>query len=357
MKIKKLGVFIKGVFIGIANLIPGVSGGTIAFVSGIYQELVEALESFFFHFSKLTSSRRKNLEFLLLVTTGVGVGIMLFAPVVDWLLNNFAASTYAFFVGIIIASVVSILIKEKITLANVFFLVGGALLGGSLLFIPSFSLGVQWYSLIFGGAAVAIATILPGISGAYLLVLFGQYDYFIEAVTIPWNYLLLFFIFTGIVIGLFLFSKLLKNFIDRYYHKALFLLSGFMVGSLPQLIDGYDFDNQFLLWSIMGLIFGGFCAILKLSNNNNFMKSKRINKPVFFIGSLLIGLGLGILIPAQTTLSDSLIITILVLSLSLGGFLVALGMLIPKEKKEATEEKNDEDTYSDSDSEEETKSY
>ncbi len=354
MKIKKLGVFIKGVFIGIANLIPGVSGGTIAFVSGIYQELVEALESFFFHFSKLTSSRRKNLGFLLLVTTGVGVGIMLFAPVVNWLLNNFAASTYAFFVGIIIASVVSILIKEKITLANVFFLVGGALLGGSLLFIPSFSLGIQWYSLIFGGAAVAMATILPGISGAYLLVLFGQYDYFVEAVTVPWNSLFLFFVFVGIVLGLFLFSKLLKNFIDRYYHKALFLLSGFMIGSLPQLIDGYTFNNQFLLWVIMGLIFGGFCAILKLSNNN-FMKSKRINKPVFFIGSLLIGLGLGILIPSQTTLSDSLIITILVLSLSLGGFLVALGMLIPKEKKEVTEEKSDEDTYSDS--EEETESY
>src|SRR6056297_1040210 len=133
MELNKTWVFIKGVFIGIANLIPGVSGGTIAFVSGIYQDLVEALESFFFHFSKLMSTRRKSLGFLLLVIAGVGAGIMLFAPVVNWLLNNFAASTYAFFVGIIIASVVSILIKEKITLANVFFLVGGALLGGSLL--------------------------------------------------------------------------------------------------------------------------------------------------------------------------------------------------------------------------------
>jgi len=261
-----LGLFTKGIFMGIANLIPGVSGGTVAFISGIYRRLIEALESFFFHFSELKKHYSEQLNFLLIVGGGLIVGVFAFAPVINWLLGHFATSTYGVFVGLVLAGAISILWKQHISWIKTALFVLGMLIGGAFFFIHPFSLATHGGGLFLGGMGAALAMILPGISGAYLLVLFGQYDFIIEAVSPPFNWLTLIIVATGMAVGLLLFSKLLKELIERYYQKVIFLLSGFMIGSLPQLMKGRFHHSYFYLWIVAGLIFGGLCVILKTSN-------------------------------------------------------------------------------------------
>ncbi|MGN1216026.1 MAG: DUF368 domain-containing protein [Candidatus Cryptobacteroides sp.] len=235
-----IGVAAKGFAMGAANVIPGVSGGTIALLTGIFNELIGALNAI------LTPKAWKLLfkgsfrefwehihgTFLLWLGAGVVASIFSLAKLMEYVLSHHPVQTWAFFFGLILVSAIFMLadIKGKKP-ADLAWLVLGAALGATIcLLSPSSTPDSPWFIAVCG--AIAICTmILPGISGSFILVLLGKYDYIMSAVSnldIP--VLLVFAV--GCVVGIIAFSKILHWLIAHYEKQTLLVLIGFTVGSL-----------------------------------------------------------------------------------------------------------------------------
>jgi len=232
-------IYLKGMLMGIADLVPGVSGGTIALIAGIYQRLINAIAAVNMKCLKLLLSGQINKVwkqidgwFLLAVFAGILTSIFLFASLLKMLFIEHPVLTWAFFFGLIIASAV-LLIKKNWN-ANPFlwlFLVIGVILGyvlstQSLGYLPNGAIGI----LLAGMIAIS-AMILPGISGSLILILLGKYQTLLAAVhDRDWGTLLLFA--CGCVIGLMVFSRLLKWLLARFHDATLYTLAGLMLGTL-----------------------------------------------------------------------------------------------------------------------------
>jgi putative membrane protein len=230
---------IDGLLMGAANVIPGVSGGTIAFLTGIYQELVDSLKSIdgtavklFFKGRFREFWQRINGGFLLAVFAGVVVSIFSLAKIMQYLLQNHPVAIWSFFFGLILVSTVFIM-KEmgKFTLANsLSFIVGAGL--GVFICIATPATTPDSLAFIFLCGAVTFCTmILPGISGSFILLLLGKYAYMLEAVSDLKLVILLVFA-AGAVVGLLCFSHFLSWLLKKYYKPTLSLLCGLMFGSL-----------------------------------------------------------------------------------------------------------------------------
>ena len=234
------GVFARGLAMGMAEAVPGVSGGTIAFVSGIYDELVGSIAAFS-HTSASTLrrdgwvafARRHNLGFLGLLGAGMAIGLPLTLWLVVGLLASHAVYVTGFFFGLIAASVVHVGLQSSwrwlLTLGLVGFL-GGLLIGS----LETASAGEQSSVIFIAGALAATAWILPGLSGAFVLVMLGLYEPMAKAllaVDLP----VLATFAAGLVIGAVFFSKLLAWLLGRARPAVLALLTGLMAGSLAQL--------------------------------------------------------------------------------------------------------------------------
>lgn len=235
-----IGVAAKGFAMGAANVIPGVSGGTIALLTGIFNELVGALNAI------LTPKAWKLLfkgsfrefweyihgTFLVWLAVGVVASVFSLAKLMEYVLSHHPVQTWAFFFGLILVSAVYMLADLKGKKAvDAVWLVAGAALGATIcLLSPSSTPDSPWFIAVCG--AIAICTmILPGISGSFILVLLGKYDYIMGAVSnldIP--VLLMFAV--GCVGGIVAFSKILHWLIDHYEKQTLLVLIGFTVGSL-----------------------------------------------------------------------------------------------------------------------------
>ena len=225
---------------GMAEAVPGVSGGTIAFVTGIYDELVSSIASFS-HTSASTLlrdgwrafARRHNLGFLGVLGAGMAVGLPFTLVLVVGLLESHGVYVTGFFFGLIAASVVYVGLQSSwrwLVSLGLLGAVGGVLLGA----LASASAGQQWSMIFFAGALAATAWILPGLSGAFVLVILGLYEPMANAllaVDLP-----VLAIFTaGLGIGVVCFSKLLAWLLERARPAVLALLTGLMAGSLAQL--------------------------------------------------------------------------------------------------------------------------
>jgi len=234
------GVFLRGMAMGIAELVPGVSGGTIAFVTGIYSELVASLASF--RLASLSVLLRRglgafwqhhNLSFLLVLGLGMLASVLLFARLFHYLLEQVPTVVWGFFFGLIAASVVQIGRRRSRRHLLGAGLVG-LLCGLLLMFVnPGNGDAAPWV-YFFGGMAAVSAWLLPAVSGSFLLLALGLYGGVLEALSEGlWPVLLM--LGAGCIVGLLAFARILAWVMEAWREPVLALLTGFMAGSLVRL--------------------------------------------------------------------------------------------------------------------------
>ena len=232
---------------GAADVIPGVSGGTIAFISGSYEELIESLNNINSSiFNELRSKgikhswKKLNGPFLLALMSGVLISIFSLAKGVEWLLEHHPILLWAFFFGLVAASIVYISKQIKTTLWDIAGLkvVLAITIGGSIAYFITILNPIESSDsnlfLFFAGALAICAMILPGISGAFIMVIIGAYGPVLEAISNR-DIKTILIIGTGAIVGLLSFSKLLKWLFESYNQLTLAVLTGFMIGSLNKI--------------------------------------------------------------------------------------------------------------------------
>ena len=231
-------VFLRGVLMGVAELVPGVSGGTIAFISGIYYRLVSALSSFGPQSLKLVMQprhfwRHHQLGFLLILLVGMVAGILVFARLIGFMMEAAEPVLWAFFFGVIAVSVLQIGAARAPRYLAAYGALG-VLAGLLFLSLPSVDMSESMFVLFVAGMVAVSAWILPGISGSFVLLLLGLYDDVILAVNqLDWTFLLV--LAGGCGSGLMLFTRALGWLLMRFEDALLAFLTGFMATALIRL--------------------------------------------------------------------------------------------------------------------------
>ncbi|MBW8048785.1 MAG: DUF368 domain-containing protein [Cytophagales bacterium] len=229
----------KGMAMGAANVIPGVSGGTIAFITGIYETLIDSLKSFDMQAVKLLAggkiarlSKHINLEFLLAVFIGIAISIISLAKLLEWLFENHPVLLWSFFFGLILASVFFVGKTIGKWSVGVFLMLvtGTAIAAGISLFNPAGENHNTVYLFICGIAAIS-SMIVPGLSGSFVLLLMGNYMLVLTSIT-ELNMVVLIPFALGCVFGLLAFSHLLSYVFKHYKEGTIAILTGFILGSL-----------------------------------------------------------------------------------------------------------------------------
>ena len=247
MRISKLGIFLRGILMGVAEIVPGISGGTVAFITGIYAKLVSSIASVGIGSIRLLSSPKEfyeyhNLGFLLLLFLGMVTGVLGFSNVMSFLLKQYAPIVWGMFFGLILGSVF-LIGKERNPIRLLTYGVLGLCLGLFFVFLPE-SKGDLDYIIFFVVSMLAVcAWILPGISGSFVLLVFGYYSTVIEAVSSVQADILV-VLFAGLASGLLMFSKALSWLLANYEDQLLSLLTGIMLGSLLKLWPWHLPDEQ-----------------------------------------------------------------------------------------------------------------
>ncbi len=223
---------------GAADIVPGVSGGTMAFITGIYHELVRSLASFGPSSLRLLAqplvfAQQHNLRFLCALAGGMLVGVLLFAQLMSFLLVHFQPVVWGFFSGVIAMSVVIIgRARAPVTLLS--YGVVGLVCGIALLWLPTTNTEPALWMIFVGGIVSVCAWLLPAVSGSYMLLAMGLYTTIIAAVA-ELDLLILMILMSGCAVGLLLFSKSLAWLLRHHQEPLLALLTGFMLGSIANL--------------------------------------------------------------------------------------------------------------------------
>ena len=230
---------LKGVGMGAADVIPGVSGGTIAFIVGIYEELLNSIKNIngrtlklFFTFQWRNFWREINGNFLLVLVTGIGISLLSLAKLMIYFLENHPVLVCAFFFGLILVSIyyVSKQIKRWSFVKIVSFLLSGVLAYFVTTATPTETTDSLFFIFLCGAIAIC-AMILPGISGSFILVLLGKYYYMMTALT-TFDFTVILTFVAGAAIGIVMFSKFLSWLLKRFHDLTIAILAGFMLGSL-----------------------------------------------------------------------------------------------------------------------------
>lgn len=241
---------LKGFGMGAANVVPGVSGGTIALLTGIYQDIINSLNSLTEKstWKSLFGGRLGefwksiNGNFLVALLVGVTISIFSLAKLMTWLLAYYPILTWAFFFGLILASAFSMFrdIRDW-KFSDVLFVLCGAGLGVAVCTLsPTSTPDDLWFIFVCG--AVAICTmILPGISGSFILLILGKYDYIMQAVT-DLNIPVLLAMALGCLVGILAFSKFLHWLLGKWEKQTMIVLLGFVIGSLIKVWPWYDHE-------------------------------------------------------------------------------------------------------------------
>jgi len=235
-----VGIFLRGVFMGAADIVPGVSGGTMAFIFGIYEELINSIKTIgqrnfidaVIHFRLREAISLINWTFLIPLGLGVVAAIFMLSGLLEYFLSHQPVFIWSFFFGLIIASVIVIAGRiQRWTWG----LAAAVLLGtvGTYLLVslvPSQTPDTWWFYILTGALASA-AMILPGISGAYILVMLGKYQTVLGAVN-QRDFMTLGLIAVGAAIGLVTFAQILSWLFKRYHDYTVAVLIGLLLGSL-----------------------------------------------------------------------------------------------------------------------------
>lgn len=232
-------LFSKGVAMGAADVVPGVSGGTIAFMTGIYEELLASIKSIgpgsfrtLFKQGPAAFWSEINGSFLLVLALGIGTSIVSLAKIITYLLHTYPALLWSFFFGLILIS--SLYMARQIGrwgVANTASLLVGCAVAYTITVISPAEVVATPITLFLAGSIAICAMILPGISGSFILLLMGMYSHVIGAIK-GFELGVLVIFAAGCVTGLLLFSRFLSWLLSRYHEVTMALLTGFMLGSL-----------------------------------------------------------------------------------------------------------------------------
>ncbi|NOX98850.1 MAG: DUF368 domain-containing protein [Verrucomicrobia bacterium] len=237
---KYISTFLTGIAMGVANAIPGVSGGTIALITGIYERLINAIKSFDITAIRLASkfrikefSKHVDLPFLISLGLGVITGLLTLAKLLKFLFAQYETYVWAYFFGLILASIwlVGKTVNRWGPIALISLAIGGGIALAIALITPAAENDHIPYLILCGVVAMA-SMIIPGISGSFVLVLMGNYKLImIEAIT-TFNLRILIPVGIGAVLGLVTLSHFLSWIFKRYHDAAIALMTGFVAGSL-----------------------------------------------------------------------------------------------------------------------------
>lgn len=232
-------ISLKGMAMGAADVVPGVSGGTIAFISGIYEELIDSINKINLGALKVLKNegiapfwKHINGNFFLALLSGVGISILSLAKGVKWLLDNEPIGVWSFFFGLMIASVL-FLAKDiqKWNLGTILAMILSGIVAYLITVVPPLGSNSGLVYIFFSGALAICAMILPGISGAFILVLLGSYHTVLGALD-RWDLKIIAVFIIGAVVGILSFSKALKWLFSHYRNTTIAGLTGFIIGSL-----------------------------------------------------------------------------------------------------------------------------
>ncbi len=267
-------LFFKGVFMGIADAMPGISGGTIALLLGIYEELIRSISelklSLFFELKKGFNPfwKKLNGNFLLALVSGIGISLISFVKISANFLESFPLFIWSFFLGLIFATVKVIykLINQWSSL-NFFFLIISIIFS---YFLSSFSVyetdEISLLYILFSGVIASSAMILPGISGSLILVILGVYAYLIKSLD-NLEMIIIFTFISGALIGLLGFSRILKYLFNKHRDTTYIIMLGLVIGSIEKVWPwnksfSIELSNLNLFLSISLVILGFVIVVL-----------------------------------------------------------------------------------------------
>ncbi|MBF0278223.1 MAG: DUF368 domain-containing protein [SAR324 cluster bacterium] len=234
---------LKGICMGSADIIPGVSGGTIAFITGIYTQWLAAIASInLIFFKKLLSFELRgalaevHVRFLLPLLLGIGVAIVSTARLMHYLITEHGVLTWSLFFGLILASI--FVVGKEIDQWNgsaILFIGLGALAAFLIVGLIPVSTPESWWFIILSGIIAICAMVLPGLSGSFILLILGKYEFVTGAVKNPFNLeniLIILLFASGCAIGIMGFSRILKYLLARYHSATMAILTGVMIGAM-----------------------------------------------------------------------------------------------------------------------------
>ena len=254
-------LYSKGLCVGAVDLVPGVSGGTIAFITGIYEELLNSLRTFVpKNFKLFFSGKFKefweavNGNFLFVLALGIGTSIISLVNVVLYVIENHPVATWSFFFGLILVSTFSILSTvRKFTIPLLVCFCTGAVAAYTITALSAAQTPNDLWFIFICGALAICALMLPGTSGSFVLLLMGKYQYILDAVS-NFKITILAVFAAGAVTGLLSFSHFLSWLLRRYHDVTIALLSGFLFGSLnkvwPWKVQINTATNEIWQWNM-----------------------------------------------------------------------------------------------------------
>jgi putative membrane protein len=235
-------ITLKGIAMGAADVIPGVSGGTIAFITGIYEELLETIANVNFDLLRVLRNeglkaawQKLNGNFILALLAGIAIAILSLAHLISWLLENKPIQLWSFFFGLVFASI--FLVGKQVSKWSILSIIGfiiGAIIAFIITGLPSVAGGTGYLFYFVCGMIAICAMILPGISGSFILLLLGAYATIINAIK-EFEIGIIGVFAAGCVVGILSFSKLLNWLFKHHRNVTISLLAGFLLGSLPKL--------------------------------------------------------------------------------------------------------------------------
>ncbi|REK71505.1 DUF368 domain-containing protein [Paenibacillus paeoniae] len=251
----------RGVLMGITDLIPGISGGTIAVMLGIYERLLTAISGFF------SSNWRRQIGFLIPLALGMGSALLIFSRLIKYLLEHHYEPTQFFFIGLVIG-VLPLLLKQSDARRNfrpihvIMLIISGALVA-SLAFFNADKTGLPiddrsaltLLGLFFSGWLASMAMLLPGISGSFVLLMLGVYPTAIHALS-SLDFLLIAVIGAGVMIGFVVSSKGIKLLLSRYANLTYALMIGMIMGSVAVMYPGLAGDTATILICVLTFVLG-----------------------------------------------------------------------------------------------------
>ena len=240
-------LILKGFGMGAADIVPGVSGGTVALITGIYDELVQTISQYDHKILKVllkrdfTEFRRlANLEFLISLFAGIFIAIISLSKLMHYMMEHYSIYTWSLFFGLVLASIIYIVkgIKKDLSLLSGVFIILGSVIGYLLVSLIPVQTANSPLMVFLSGCIAICAMILPGISGSFILLILGKYLYVTSALKSPFQIESIITIITfasGCLVGLLSFSKILNFLLKHYHHLMMCTLTGFMVGSLKKI--------------------------------------------------------------------------------------------------------------------------
>ncbi len=278
-------IFFKGMTMGMADIVPGVSGGTVALITGIYERLVHGIsqvnkETLINTIKRkdVAKDKKLDLEFFIPLGSGIALAFLLMSNIMGYLLEHHTTEIYSFFFAIILASAAMLFmgIRQK-TATNISLLLIGFSFAYLFVGMTSLTIGHDLPIIFLSGIVAICAMILPGISGALILLFLNQYEYMLHSL----KTLVLVDIFAfmlGAIIGLLAFSKILNIVIKKWKYQTISFLTGLMLGALRLPYDNIDMDSDMIGSILLPAAFGIMLIYLLARYSKKAERSKKIRR-------------------------------------------------------------------------------